>query len=72
MEQCTFHTDMAVKVGEVEIKTNRNEKDVNQVWGVIRTIQDDIKKLITKIAYVVGGIAALQTVIVFFMDYFKK
>jgi hypothetical protein len=72
MEQCSLHTDIAVEVSEVRTKTDRNEKDVDAVWTVIRTIQEDIKKVLVKIAYIVGGIAVLQTVAVFLMDYFKK
>jgi hypothetical protein len=72
MEQCTLHTDLAVELGEIKTKCERSEKDVQEVWTVIHEIQGEIKKIMQKIAYIVGGIAALQTVLTLVLEYLKK
>jgi hypothetical protein len=70
--QCNAHGELAVEVGILKTKTERNEKDVQEVWSVIHQIQEEIKKMLTKIAYIVGIIAALNTVAIMLIEFLKK
>jgi hypothetical protein len=83
MMQCSQHTEIAVKVGEMETRQTRTEKDVDSLFDVHRKFSETtiasfekfgnkVNKIGMRMAYFSGGIAAINIFILILIEIFKK
>lgn len=50
-------TDLAISNGRHEERLKGLEEDMDHAWDAVREIRGDIKQLLNRVAWIVGGIS---------------
>jgi len=53
-----------IAIGQQAVRSDRGEKDVEELWKAVDGIRSDIKGMIWKVSGITGGISVLSIVIV--------
>jgi hypothetical protein len=54
------------------VASRTNTKSIENIWLAHDKLQETVNKIMSKISYIVGGVAALQTVAIFVIEYLNK
>jgi hypothetical protein len=53
-----------IAIGQQAVRSDRGEKDVEELWKAVDGIRNDIKGMIWKVSGIAGGISVVSIVIV--------